>query len=62
MSDTGHDDNALILSKAVRANIYASVDNLLHGSEILETLVSDGALKVVGAEYSLETGVVEFLD
>ena len=62
VSDTGHDDNALILSKAVRANIYASVDNLLHGSEILETLVSDGALKVVGAEYSLETGVVEFLD
>jgi carbonic anhydrase len=47
---------------AVRANIRASVDHLRHGSEILERLVEEEGLIVVGAEYSLETGVVEFLD
>jgi carbonic anhydrase len=38
------------------------VDQLRHGSEILEALIRDERLEVVGAEYSLETGVVEFLD
>jgi carbonic anhydrase len=47
---------------AVRANIRASVDHLRHGSEVLERLVDEDGLLVVGAEYSLETGVVEFLD
>jgi len=47
---------------AVRANIRASVDHLRHGSEILERLVEEEGLMVVGAEYSLETGVVEFLE
>lgn len=48
-----------LVEQAVRANILASVDHLRHGSAILEQL--DGLL-VVGAEYSLETGVVEFFD
>lgn len=47
---------------AVRANIRASVDHLRHGSEILERLGEEEGLMVVGAEYSLETGVVEFLE
>lgn len=47
---------------AVRANIRASVDHLRHGSEILERLIQEDGLVVVGAEYSLETGVVDFLD
>jgi carbonic anhydrase len=51
-----------IVKEAVRANIRASVDNLSKGSEILTNLVKDGNLTIVGAEYSLETGVVEFLD
>ena len=55
-----HNDEALI-KHAVRANINASVEQLKHGSEILETLVQKDGLLVVGAEYSLETGVVEFL-
>jgi carbonic anhydrase len=55
-----HDREALIC-QAVRANIRASVDHLRHGSEVLEQLIQDGGLRVVGAEYSLETGVVEFL-
>ena len=51
-----------IVGKAVRANVKASVDNLKHGSEILENLIDLGTLSIVGAEYSLETGRVEFLD
>ena len=56
-----HDREALI-QQAVRANIRASVDHLRHGSEVLEQLIQDGGLRVVGAEYSLETGVVEFFE
>ena len=47
---------------AVRANVSASVDHLRHGSEILEQLILSDELLVVGAEYSVETGVVEFFD
>lgn len=56
-----HDSNALV-REAGRANIRASVDHLRHGSQVLEELIHDHGLLVVGAEYSLETGVVEFLD
>jgi carbonic anhydrase len=51
-----------IVKEAVRANIRASVRNLRRGSEILEQLVQDGSLTIVGAEYSLDTGVVDFFD
>ena len=51
-----------LLREAVRANIRASADHLRHGSEILESLIQRSGLLVVGAEYSLETGVVEFFD
>jgi carbonic anhydrase len=51
-----------LVTQAVRANIRASVNHLRHGSEVLELLIRDGGLRVVGAEYSLETGIVEFLD
>lgn len=50
-----------VLRESVRANIYASVDHLSHGSRILEQLIENGELDVVGAEYSIETGAVEFL-
>ena len=60
-TDLRHDPDALV-RKAVRANIRASADHLRHGSEILEQLIRDEGLLVVGAEYSLETGVVEFFD
>jgi len=56
-----HDQEALV-RQAVRANIAVSVDHLRHGSEILEELIRVEGLRVVGAEYSLETGIVEFLD
>jgi len=51
-----------LASEAVRANVRASVDQLRHGSEILEELIASSGLRVVGAEYSLETGLVEFHD
>ena len=47
---------------AVRANVRASVDHLRHGSSLLEELIETKGLAVVGAEYSLATGVVEFFD
>jgi carbonic anhydrase len=50
----------VLLQLAVRANVSASVNQLKHGSEILEQLIQHEGLQVVGAEYSLETGVVEF--
>jgi carbonic anhydrase len=46
---------------AGRANIRASVEHLRHGSPMIEDLVQREGLRVVGAEYSLETGRVEFL-
>lgn len=51
-----------LVPEAVRANVRRSVDQLQHGSEILEKLVSEDRLLIVGAEYSLDTGVVEFFD
>jgi carbonic anhydrase len=57
----GHDSEALV-ERAVRANIRASVNHLRHGSAVLEQLIQDEGLRVVGAEYSLTTGAVEFLD
>ena len=51
-----------LVRRAVRANIRASVNHLRNGSLILEQLTREEGLRVVGAEYSLETGVVEFLE
>ena len=48
--------------QAVRANVRASASHLRHGSEVLERLIASDGLLVVGAEYSLETGVVDFFD
>ena len=55
-------DRAALARKATRANIRASADHLRHGSEILEQLIQRNGLLVVGAEYSIESGVVEFFD
>ena len=60
-TDLRHDTAALV-NEAVRANIRASANHLRHGSSVLEQLIQDDDLLVVGAEYSLETGVVDFFD
>ncbi len=51
-----------LVRHAVRANIRASANQLRHGSTILERLVQEDGLLVVGAEYSLHTGMVDFFD
>jgi len=55
------DDPEALIRDAVRANVRVSASKLRHGSELLESLANDGLI-VVGAEYSLENGVVEFFD
>lgn len=55
-------DRESLVAHAVRANIRASTDHLRHGSPILEDLRERGELLVVGAEYSLRTGEVDFFD
>ncbi len=52
----------LLAHEACRANVRASVNHLRHGSEIIERLIQNDGLMVVGAEYSLETGVVDFFE
>ena len=61
---TGRHDQDLnaLVSDAVRANVRVSVDHLRHGSELLEELGRTDGLLVVGAEYSLDTGVVTFFE
>jgi carbonic anhydrase len=51
-----------LLAHAVRANIRAAADHLRHGSAVLEGLIERDGLLIVGAEYCLETGVVDFFD
>lgn len=56
-----NEDQETLVEQAIRANIRASVEHLRHGSEILEELIENESLRIVGAEYSLSTGLVEFL-
>ena len=62
MSTELRNDADALVKAAIRANVRASADHLRHGSEIIEKLIADDGLLVVGAEYSLETGTVDFFD
>ena len=57
----GYDTDAIV-QKAVRANVRTSALQMRHGSSILEDLERDEGLIIVGAEYSLDTGLVDFFD
>jgi carbonic anhydrase len=57
-----HHDRPALIRRAIRANIRTAANQLRHGSQILEQLIQEDRLLVVGAEYSLETGVVDFFD
>ncbi len=57
-----HNTPEKLLAAAIRANIFAAMNHLRHGSEMLEQLIQQGKLSIIGAEYSLETGEVEFFD
>jgi len=56
------EDKAALIAQAIRENVNHSADHLRHGSPLLKQLIADEKLTVVGAEYSLSTGVVEFFD
>ncbi len=60
-TDLRRDPEALV-QQAVRANVRVSANSLRHGSGVLQELIQRQGLRVVGAEYSLETGVVDFFD
>jgi carbonic anhydrase len=60
-TDLKHDHEAL-WDRAVRANVRASANQLRHGSDVLERLIRSNGLRIVGAEYSLHTGIVDFFD
>jgi carbonic anhydrase len=62
LGDEGPGDREELARRAVRANVRVSADHLRHGSEVLERLIQQEGLLVVGAEYSLETGEVDFFD
>lgn len=51
-----------LMNEAVRANIQAAINQLLVGSYIIPQMVHDEGVTIVGAEYTLDSGVVEFLD
>jgi carbonic anhydrase len=55
-------DKDLLMDVAVRTNVSMSANFLRHGSSIIEQLIADEGLLVIGAVYSLETGVVDFFD
>lgn len=60
-TELGRDPETL-MRHAIRANVRVAADQLRHGSDVLERLIRDDGLLVVGAEYSLESGVVDFFD
>jgi carbonic anhydrase len=55
-------DPETLLREAVSANVRASVDQLRHGSPLLDELQESEGLVIVGAKYSLKRGVVDFLE
>ncbi|MGH7646220.1 MAG: carbonic anhydrase [Gemmatimonadales bacterium] len=55
-------DHDALVHEAVRANVRASANHLRHGSEVLERLIEHDGLLVVGAEYSLDSGIVHIFD
>jgi carbonic anhydrase len=56
------DDPDVLVRHAGRANVRVAANQLRHGSDVLEQLIERSGLLIVGAEYSLETGVVDFFD
>ena len=60
-TDLQHEPDRLI-AQAIRANVQATANHLRHDSQLLENLIRNDGLLVVGAEYSLETGLVDFFD
>ena len=56
------DQNDELMAASVKANVVTSCNHIRHDSDILRQLIADGELAVVGAEYSLATGQVDFFE
>ncbi len=61
-AQVGRSDREALLNCAIRENIRASAEHLRSGSDVLERMIREHDLMVVGAEYSLKTGTVDFFD
>ena len=59
IKDISHEEK---LSRAVKANVLASVSQLSHSSRLIEGLVQQGKIQIMGAILDLSTGQVEFLE
>ena len=62
LQEYGDPHDPAVIDQSVRSNIRASVRRLSHGSRILERRVDAGQLIVIGAQYFIETGHVEFFE
>jgi carbonic anhydrase len=56
-----NDSKDALTEESIRANVQHSVDELSHREPLLEHLIEEGKLKIVGAEYNLNSGKVELL-
>lgn len=57
----GEIDKQELIDSSISANVRMSVSQLKHASRLLEDMNRTGELLIVGAEYNLDTGEVEFL-
>jgi carbonic anhydrase len=60
LEDGTRDAHEDLARRAVRANVRASVADLRAGSDLLDGMTRASEIMIVGAEYSLETGEVDF--
>ena len=60
-SQPGLDRQGLVCA-SIRENVRGAVKRIKAGSDVLVKLLDQGQLHIVGAEYSLETGAVEFME
>lgn len=58
----GTTDDAALLRRAVEENVWQAIENLFLASPRTRELVRAGQVRVVGAIYELETGLVRQLD
>ncbi len=60
LADGGDQSNDALVARAVEANVRASVRQLEQGSDIIHNFIQNKGLKIIGAEYSLDSGEVRF--
>lgn len=61
MADAGNGCRDELVDAIGREHVRHSVEAIRNGSGIIRRLIEEDGLEVVGAEYSIATGVVEFL-